>query len=191
MSQRPEPLLHRNNKAVQRAGLAHHWRDLGGGLSEHPNLILAKDPGLDRLDNENAKQNGSIDEWNTEKRLVGIFTRFTKVLEPRVILHLLHGDREHVFGDKARETFVQSEAKSANTLTPKSHCCGQHEVGSIGFQQIHRTHIGLKTFRDQSDHIHESRGRSAAFRQISDFFQRQYVSVFTRLRDWSHFASLF
>src|ERR1700680_3370735 len=99
--ERPEPLLGGSDEAIESAGLAHHGRDLGGGLDKHPNFILPKNPGLDSLDDENALQNASVDQWDPEERLVSIFACFTEVLEARMVFHLFDGNREHLLGNKA------------------------------------------------------------------------------------------
>ena len=136
-----------------------------------------KDPRLDGLHDQNALQNAAIDERNSEERLVGVFARFTEVFEARMIFDLLDGDRPHLFRHKAREPFVHCHAKSADALRAKSERRGQHEVGSVRFQQIGRTDVGLKPASDQSDDIHEGLGWLAALRrEIADLFQSQDVT---------------
>jgi hypothetical protein len=94
-----------------------------------------------------------------------------------MVFNLLHGYRPHLFRHKARETFVYCHTKSANTLRPKSEGRGQHKVGSVRFQQVGRTNIGLKPASNQSNHIHEGLGWFAALRrQIADLFQSQDVA---------------
>ena len=122
-------------------------------------------------------QNAAIDERNSEERLVGVFTRFPEVFEARMILYLLYGHRPHLFRHKSRETFVYCHAKSADTLRAKSERRGQHEVGSVRFQQIGRTDIGLKPASNQCDDIHEGLGWLAALRrEIADLLQSQDVT---------------
>jgi len=55
------------DEAIESAGLAYDRRDLGSSFCQHANFVLPKDSGFDRLDDEGALQNPSIDEWNTEK----------------------------------------------------------------------------------------------------------------------------
>ena len=47
--QRPQPLLGGSDKAIQRPRFAYHRPHLGRSLGQHPDFILAKDPGRDGL----------------------------------------------------------------------------------------------------------------------------------------------
>jgi len=68
--------LHGSNEAGQGSGLANHGRDLGSRRRQHPDFVLAKDPGFDCLNHQNALQHPSINERDPEKRLVSIFPGF-------------------------------------------------------------------------------------------------------------------
>jgi hypothetical protein len=185
--ERPEPLLGGSDEAVERAGLAHDGCDLGGGLDQHPDLILPKDPGLDGLDDKNALQDASINERDPKERLVGIFARFAEVLKARMVPHLFDGNGAHLLGNKAGETFVKGETESADTLGAKSERRGQDQVRTIRFEQIRRADIGPEPFRKQSYQIHEGFGRLAAFsREIADFLKGQDVIGITLMCGLAH-----
>ena len=71
---------------------------------------------------------------------------------------VFHRDGTHLFGDQARQAFVQSQAQRADALRPQSHGRRQHQVGAIRFQQISRADFRLKSAGDQR---HHPRGSSA------------------------------
>ena len=118
--QSPEPLLGRSNETAQGAGLAHDRSDLGGSLRQHLDLIFPKSLGFDPLHNENALQHASLNERDSEKRLVSIFARFREVLKAPVTFHLTYVYRAHLLGNQAGETLVYSHTKSANALRSES-----------------------------------------------------------------------
>ena len=68
--QRPQPFLGGSDKAVERAGFADHRADLGRGLGQHADFILAEDPGRNGLDYQNSLQDAAIDQRNAQERLV-------------------------------------------------------------------------------------------------------------------------
>ena len=104
--QRPEFFLCRGDKAIERAGFAHHRRHLGGGLRQHADFILAEEPGFHRLDHQHTLQNAAVDQRNAQERLVIVFPGFAEILESRMILGLLHGHRAHQLRHQAGQTFV-------------------------------------------------------------------------------------
>jgi len=104
--QRPEPLLGRRDKTVERAGLADHGRNPVRGLCEQTNLILRKDSRLHGLNHQNALQHIAINDGNSQERLVSILVRFGEVFEAGMILDLFHGHRADLFGDQADEPFI-------------------------------------------------------------------------------------
>ena len=179
--QRPQPLLRGRDEAVQRARFADHRRHLRGRLHQHPHFVVAKDARLDGLHHQHALQNASIDQRNAQKRLVGIFARFAEILEARMVLDLLHGDRPHLFGNQTRQPFVQRHAQRADALRAKPDSRGQHQIGAVRLQQIGRADVGLKAPGDQRHHVHQRLGGLAALgRQIADLFQSQDVIVVVR-----------
>ena len=162
-------------------------RDLGGGLGQHPHFIFAKDAGLDGLHHQNALQHAAIDQRNAEERLVSIFAGFLEVLEAGMVFDLLHGDRTHLLGDQARQSFVDAHPQSANALRAKSEGRGQHQVGPVRFQQVGRTDVGLKPLGNQGDDVHQGLGGLAAsFGEVADFLQRQDVTGIPSLCDLTH-----
>ena len=146
--QGPEPLLRGSDKTIESAGLADHRRHLRGSLGQHANLVLRKGPELDRLHNEDALEHASIDERNSEKRLVSVFASFLEILETGMIFGAVHGNRTHLLRNQASQAFVQSEMQSSDTLRPQSNRSGQYQVASIWFQQIDRTDVGLEPSGD-------------------------------------------
>ena len=93
--QRPQALLQRSNEAIEGASFTDGGSDLGSRLGQHPNFALAKNSGLNGLNDQNPLQNAPLDQGNAQKRLVGIFTGISKILEPGMVLHLFHGNRPH------------------------------------------------------------------------------------------------
>ncbi len=152
---RPQAFLRWSNEAVHRACFAHHGGDLGGHFHEHSNLFLAKHAGLLGLDNEDALKNATIDERHAKERLVRLLAGFLEILEAGMVFHLFGGHRAHLLGNQTGETFVQRHPKIADALRPKSKGGGQHEVGSIGFQQVGRANIGIEPVRNRRNHVHQ------------------------------------
>ena len=127
--QGPQALLHRSDKAIERARLAHHRRDLRGGLGQHLNFVVVKNARVDRLHHQNALQNAAIDQRHSQKRLVSLLARLAEIFEARMILDLLDGHRLHLFGNQAREPFVQRHPQSADALRAQSDRRGQNQIG--------------------------------------------------------------
>ncbi len=100
-------------------------------------------------------QHSSINQGNSEKRLVGIFPRLFEILEARVGLGVFHSDGPHLLGDQSRKPFIQAEAQSPDRLRTKADGSRQHEAGSVRLEQIYRAHLGLKSPSDQLHHIYQ------------------------------------
>jgi hypothetical protein len=140
------------------------------------NLVLAKNTRLHGLHYQYALQNSPVDEWNPEERLVIIFPGFREVLEARVSECLLHGHRTHLFRDEPRQSFVNCHSQMADALASQADRCGQHQVGSIGLQQISRTNIGIEALGNECDDVHQRFGGLSLFRrQVGDFLQSEDV----------------
>src|SRR5579864_762926 len=78
---------------------------------------------------------------------------------------------------------MQSKTQRPNAFGTKPHCRGQYQIGPVWFQQVNRTHFRAESLRDQGDNIHQRLCRfAAAPREIRDFFKRQNVALFPRLR---------
>ena len=120
-----------------------------------------KGPGFDGLHHQNTLQNAPIDQRYAEKRLVGIFARLPKILEPRMVLHLFHRYRPHLFRHQPGEPLVHRQPERADALAAKSDGRRQHQVGAIRFQQICRADVGVESLGDERDHIHERLSRLA------------------------------
>src|SRR5579862_6209403 len=65
--QSPQPFLSRRDKTIQGSRFADYRTDLSGGLGEHSHFVFAKDPGRDRLDDENPLQNSTINKRNAQE----------------------------------------------------------------------------------------------------------------------------
>ena len=63
--QRPQPLLQRCDKTIERAGLTDHRSDLGGSFRQHPNFVFAEGTRFNGLNHQNTLQHASIDQGNT------------------------------------------------------------------------------------------------------------------------------
>ena len=182
-SQRPKAFLRGSDEAIQRPRFAHHRRDLGRRLGQHVNLIFAESPRLYGLNYQNALQNPPVDQWNPEKRLVGIFAGLPEVLETRMTLRQPHSYGTHLFRHQARQSFVDCHSQIADTLPPKAHGCGQHQIGPIRLEQICGTDISLKSLGNQGDDIHQGLGGLALLpREVGDLLQSEDV------RDLAHVA---
>ena len=137
--------------------------------------------GFDGLHHQHALQNAAIDQRNAEKRLIVVLTGFAEILEAGMILGVLHGHRTHLLRHQAGETFVNGHAQGANALRAQPHGRGQHQIGAVGLQQIGRADIGLESFGDQRDDIHQGLGGFAALGcQIADLLQGQDIAVIVR-----------
>ena len=130
--QLPELLLGGLDESIESAGFADHGRHLRGRLRQHPNLVFLKNPGFGCLNHQHTLQNTSIDERDPQEGLVGIFAGLAKVLEARMVLHLLHGDRTHLFRYQSGQTFVQRQPQSSDTFAAKPQRRGQHQVARSG-----------------------------------------------------------
>jgi len=98
-SQRPQPLLRRRDKAIQRARLAHHRRNLSRSFGQHFDFVFQKDARLFRLNHQHSLQHSAIDQRNSEKRLVSILAGLGKIFETRVAVSLLHRDWANLLRD--------------------------------------------------------------------------------------------
>ena len=96
-----------SDKAVERASFAYHESNLGRRLNQHADLVLPKDAGIDRLNDENTLENASINERNTEERLVSILAGLTEIFEARMIPDLFNGNRTNLLGNESRETLME------------------------------------------------------------------------------------
>lgn len=168
--ERPEALLGGRDEAVEHARVAHHGRDLRGGFHQHADLFRFENAGLDGLDHEHALEHAAIDERHSKERLELLFARLAEELVPRVLTDSVDGDRMHLFGDQAGETFMQRQTQRADAFAAQAEGGGENEVGAIRLQQISGTDIGVEAPGNQGDHVHQSFGGLAAFsRQIADF----------------------
>ncbi len=95
---------------MQRARLTHHGCDLRRGFGEHPDFILTEYTGVDGLDHQDTLQDATVNKRDAQKRLVRIFAGFAKVLEARMVFHLLHCHRTHLLRNQPGQAFVQREA---------------------------------------------------------------------------------
>ena len=137
---------------------------------------------LDGLQDQDALQHAAIDQRNTEKALVSVFSCFAKIFETRMFLCVREGKRPHLFGNQSGEAFTERHAQCADALRPEATRCGEHEICAVWLEQINRADIGLESARDQCHHIAESFCRLATvFCQISNFFQRQNVLRVARI----------
>ncbi len=134
--QRPEPFLRRSNESVQRASLAHHRRHLVGRLHQHANFILPEDPRVLGLHNQNSLQDPAVDQRYAQERSVFFFPRFFEVLESRMILHVVHGHRQHLFRHQPGKPLAERHAQFADRSRVQPKCRRQHQVRSIRLKQI-------------------------------------------------------
>ena len=150
-SQRPQAFLSGSNEAVESSRLADDGRHLCCGLREHANFVVEKRPRGHRLNDENALQDAPINQRDSQERLIRLFAGLTEILEARMILDLLYGNRPHLFCNEPREAFMQAHPKCADTLRPKAKSSRQHEVRSVRLQQVGGTDIRLKSASYQLD----------------------------------------
>ena len=161
--QRPEPLLRGRDEAVERARFAHHRRHLRGGLRQHADLVFAESPRLHGLHHQNALQHAAVDQRHAQKRLVGVFAGFPEILEARMVLDLLHGDRAAPARPPGRPGLRAAPGAACRCTRGRSPTRrGQHQVGAVRLQQVGRADIGLKPPGDQRHHVHQRLGRLAA-----------------------------
>ncbi len=118
--QRPQPFLHRRDESIQSPGFADDRRNLGRRLRQHPDFVGVKDASLDGLNHQDALQNAAVDHREAEERLIRIFTRLVKILEARMVLHLIHRDSADLFCNQPGQTLVKRQAQRADTFFTKS-----------------------------------------------------------------------
>ncbi len=175
--ERPEPLLHGRDEAIQRARFAYHRRHLRGGLHQHLHFVVGEGAGFDGLNHQHALQDALIDQRNAAKRLVGLFARLAEIFETRMTGGMFDGHRPHLLGHQTGQAFVQRHAQRADALRAKSERRGQHQVGAVRLQQVGGANVGLKAPGDQRDDVHQRLGGLAALgREMADLFQRQNVT---------------
>ena len=186
-AKRPEAFLRGSDEAVEGARLAHDRRNLRGGRRQHLAFVFSKGTRFDGLQDQNALQHASVNQRNPEKRLIGIFPGFTEVLKTRVILHLADVHRTHLLGHQTREALMHAHAQSADRLRPQSDRRGQHQVGAVRFQQVHRADIGVKAPGNQGDDVPQRLCRLAALGgELANLLQRQDVIGFCPFNDLGH-----
>ena len=162
-------------------------RNLRGRRRQHLEFVVPKGAGFDGLHDQNALQHASVDQRNPEKRLIGIFAGFAEVLETRVILHLADVYRTHLLGHQTGQALMHSHAQSADRLRPQSDRRGQHQVGAVRFQQVHRADIGVKAPGNQGDDVPQRLRRLAALGgELANLLQRQDVIRFCPFNDLGH-----
>jgi hypothetical protein len=162
--QRPEPLLRRADEAVEGTRLAHHGSDLVGGVDQHANLVLAEDARLPGLHDEHALQDSAVDEGHAEEGVVLLFAGLLEVLEARMLLDVVDGDRQHLLGDQAGEALVDGHAQRADAARMQAEGGGEDKVAAVGLQQVGGADVGAEAHGDQGDNIHQGVGGLAAFR---------------------------
>jgi hypothetical protein len=114
--QRPEPFLCGRDKAIQSAGFAYRGRNLICGLREHSDFIFAKGPGRDGLYHQNSLENATVNQGNTEKRLVIVFAGLAEIFKAGMLVSVLFGHRTYLLCHQAGEPFMDTHAQSANAL---------------------------------------------------------------------------
>jgi hypothetical protein len=102
--------------------------------------------------------------------LVIILACLAEIFKPRMISHLLHGDGANFLCYEAGESFMKPHTQCADALGSKTDRSCQDKRRSVGFKQVRRTHVGLKTAGNHCHDIHQRLGRLAGLaREISDF----------------------
>ncbi len=176
-SERPEPLLGRRDETIEGAGFAHHGRNPVRSLREQTNLSFREDPRLQGLNHQNTLQHTSINEGNSEERLIIILAGFAEILKARMIFYVFNGHRADLFRDQAGESFIDGHAKLADALGAKPERRCQHEIGAVGLKQVGGANIGTKPSGNQGNHVHQGLGRLAGLRrQVRNFVPRQHVT---------------
>ena len=134
-------------------------------------------------------RHATVNQRNPEKGLIGVFAAFTEVLKARVILHLADVYRTHLLGHQTGKALVHSHAQRADRLRLQSDRRGQHQVGAIRFQQVHRADIGVKAAGDQGDDVPQRLRRLAALGgELANLLQRQNVIRFCPFNDLGHMS---
>jgi hypothetical protein len=119
---------------------------------------------------ENALENATVDEWNAEEGLVGIFAGFAEILEARVKVGLFDGHGIHLFSHQAGEAFGDRHAQVADAFAAKADGCGQDQIAAVGLKQVGGANVGLESIGDQSNDVHQGLGGFALpRREVGDF----------------------
>src|SRR5580698_437463 len=123
--------------------------------------------------------------------MIGLFAGFFEVFESRMIGCILDSYGFYLFGDQACEALVESEAQRADAAWMEAKSCGQDEVGTVGFEEIGRTDVGLEACRNEGDNVHEGVGGLATlFGEVGDLFQGQDVTGVKFFVERSHWRVL-
>jgi hypothetical protein len=177
--QRPEPLLHRGNKAVERARLTDHRSHLRGRLRQHANLVFTIGAWFLGLNHQDPLQKPAIDQRHAQKRVVFLFARSTEVLESRMISHVVDGHWLHLLGYQPGEPLAQRHPQSADRTGMQAQSRREHHVRSIRLQQIGGAHIRPEPLGNQCHNIHQRIGWLATFRgEVRELFQGQNETGF-------------
>ena len=103
-----------------------------------------------------------------------------------MILHAFDCYWSNFLSDQSGQAFMEREAKNSHAFMPKPERGCQHEVRAIRFQKIGGTNVGLKMFRNQRDHVHQSLRRLVGIlREVRNFIQRQNVIDLAPLYQWT------
>ena len=179
--QRPETLLDRRDETVEGAGFAHHVRYPVRSLGKQANLIFREDSRLHGLNHQHALQHATIDQGNSQERLVSIFAGFAEILEARMIPDLFDSHWADLFRNQADQSFIDCHAKLADGFMAKPQGRGEHEIGAVRFEQVGGANIGAKSPGNQGDHVHQGFGRLAGLRrQVRDFLPGQHMAGIER-----------
>ena len=142
-------------------------------------------PRRQRLHHQRALEHAIVDEGHAQKGLERLLAGFAEVLEARVRLRVVDGDRAQLLGDQPDEPFVEPEAERADALGPQADGGGQDQVHAIRFEQIRGTDFGAETVGDEPHDAHQGLGGvDAGVGKRTEFVEREhFVDVVVRACD--------
>ncbi len=72
---------------------------------------------------------------------------------------------------------MDGHTQFADALPAKADGCCQHQICAVGFEQVGRTNVGLKSLGDEGDDVHQGLGGLAFLRrEVGDFLESEDVS---------------
>jgi hypothetical protein len=127
----------------------------------------------DGLHDQHTLQQAAVGDRHAEERAIRIFARLRKVLETGMLGRVGEDLWSHLLGHETRQAFGDPHPHAADALRPQADRCGQHEIGSIRLQQVHRAHVGFEPALDQVHDVGQRlRGAPALGNQPADLLER-------------------
>jgi hypothetical protein len=124
--------------------------------------------------------------------VVIILACLAEILEPWMIPSLFYSDGPDFLSHKSGQPFMKTHPQCADALRPKADRGGEHQRRAVGFEQVGRAHIRLKTIGNQGGDIHQRLNGLAGFPcEISDILEGQHITCAAFTCGGAHLSSPF